>query len=153
MSKNQLDIEINLIKGKSYSLIYFLIVIVIFVSTTLVLLYLLKLSSSNIDRLKPIVDDSVEIVDLKFTIEELGNYTIQGKVLNHIDKPRRCIVLRFNLLDENNKVIDSIKYEISTNKDLHKGVPEPFIIIGENIRDYLKTNKKIKLSYYVESFI
>jgi hypothetical protein len=152
MTQNN-DFDISLIKGKRYSLVYFLLIILIFIGATVGLLIVIQSASQKIPKLTPVVDDSVEIVDVKFTIEELGNYTIQGKVINNSDIPRKGIMLKFNLLDDNNNIVQSISYAVGANKELLKSLPEPFIIIGENIGGYFKQTQKIKLSYYVESFM
>lgn len=79
---------------------------------------------------------TIDILDVNWTIDEVGNYTISGKVLNLTDLPLSDIKIIITFYDENNNVVDQRKTIVATDSPLRKNLPVPFVFIGKNEKNF-----------------
>ncbi|MDP8222509.1 MAG: hypothetical protein P9L99_04050 [Candidatus Lernaella stagnicola] len=76
---------------------------------------------------------AIDIVDVDWTIDEVGNYTISGKVVNLTkDLPLRNIKVIITFYDQDNNVVEQRSTIVATDNPLMHNNPIPFAFIGKN---------------------
>lgn len=139
------QVEAKPVKEGNLPLLLFILLLLVTSLVSLTLLYLKHQKKIELERVP--ADNTVELRDVRVTIEELGNFTITGTAVNHAEEPRRDIIVKFALYNEKGERVTTITHILGVRKYLTKDEPQNFVIIGEEAK------KWSKLRYYVESFI
>ncbi|RME56747.1 MAG: hypothetical protein D6795_00795 [Deltaproteobacteria bacterium] len=133
------------VKEGNLPLLVFIVFLTISALGSLIFIYLKHQQRVEVERVP--ADDTIELRNVRVTIEELGNFTITGTAVNHSDEPRRDIIVKFALYNDKGERVTTITHMLGVRKYLTKDEPENFVIIGEEAKRWSK------LRYYVESFI
>ena len=89
------------------------------------------------------VEKSIDIIDVKWTIDGVGNYTISGKVVNLTAVPLKNIKVLITFYDKQNRVVDTRTTFVATETSLRKNTPVPFVFIGKNEKDFNFVNCRV----------
>jgi len=89
------------------------------------------------------VENTIDILDVKWTIDEVGNYTISGKVGNLTTVPLKNIKVLITFYDKQNRVVDTRTTFVATDNLMRKNKPVPFVFIGKNERDFNFVNCRV----------
>jgi len=92
------------------------------------------------------VEKSIDIIDVKWTIDEVGNYTISGKVVNLTDVPLRNIKVLITFYDDQNRRVDQRTTFVATDSNLRRNRPVPFAFIGKNEKTFTFVNCRVDYS-------
>ncbi|NLH50913.1 MAG: hypothetical protein GX444_20240 [Myxococcales bacterium] len=79
---------------------------------------------------------SLDITDVNWTIDEVGNYTISGKVFNLTDVPLRNIKVIITFYDKDNNAVEQRYTYVASDSPLTKRNPIPFAFIGKNEKTF-----------------
>ncbi len=79
---------------------------------------------------------AIDIVDVDWTINEVGNYTISGKVVNLTDLPLANVKIIITFYDQDNNVVEQRNMLIAADNPIMKNNPTPFAFMGRNEKDF-----------------
>jgi hypothetical protein len=93
---------------------------------------------------------TIDITNVDWTIDEVGNYAISGKVVNLTNLPLSNVNIIITFYDQNNNVVEQRNTIMATGNPLEKSNPMPFVFIGKNEKSFNFVNCRADYRFATE---
>lgn len=89
------------------------------------------------------IEKTIDIIDVNWTIDEVGGYTISGKVVNLTKVPMKNVKVLITFYDNENQPVDRRYTFVAVDRPLRQDEPMPFVFIGRNEKDFNFVNCQV----------